>query len=247
MDHTLTETGLRMTYLRDPISIEGLDQDRILAELAESAGSTKGILSRHRFSDYDHLVLASDRHTGRALGLLGARDGATPREDFVLLETAYVAPAARGKSLMSRMIALGILRIAGFGPAPRVMVAPTSSPVWYRSLRELSGRFSGVFFPDADSPAIRLDSAALALRIAREIGPNLRFEAATGTLRGGLAAAALARIRPPSSDPRIDALFGQILQPADLMLTVLDFRARSEAEILDDARRVYRGPRLARR
>ncbi len=247
MDHTLTETGLRMTYLRDPASIEELDQDRILAELSASAGYPGAILSRRRFSDFDHLVVASDIDTGRVLGLLGARDGATPREDFILLETAYVTPAARGKMVMNRMIALSMLRIAGFGPAPRVLVAPTSSPVWYRSLCELSRRFSGVFFPEPDSPAIRLDSAALAQRIAREIGPNLRFEAATGTLRGGLAAAALARVRPASSDPRIDALFGQILQPADLMLTVLDFRARSETEILDDARRVYRGPRLARR
>jgi hypothetical protein len=97
-----------------------------------------------------------------------------------------------------------------------------------------------VFFPEPDSPTIRLDSAALAQRIAREIGPNLRFETATGALRGALATAAPQRSRPVSSDPRIDTLFGQCLRPADQMLTVIDLRRQTEASILDDARRIYR-------
>ena len=243
MNKMSTEVALHMTYLRDPASVGEIDQERVLAELTTGEDT---FLSRRRFSDYDHLVLGADRDTGRAVALLGARDGATAREGFVLLNTAFVTPSARGKMVMSRMIALCILRIAAFGPAPRVLVAPTSNPVWYRSLFELSQQFAGVFFPEPDSSSIRLDSAALAQRIAREIGPNLRFESATGTLRGGRTMAALRRAPPVSRDPRIDALFGQLLQPADLMLTVLDFRAKSESEILDNARRVYRCLRVAR-
>ena len=46
--------------------------------------------------------------------------------------------------------------------------------------------FTGaVFFPDPDSVAINFHTATLAQRIAREISPNHRFQATTGTLRGG--------------------------------------------------------------
>lgn len=241
MDHTLTETGLRMTYLRDPATIEALDQDRVLAELTEGVPGAADFLSRRCFSDYDHLVLAADHLTGRFVGMLCARDGATAVEDFVLLETAFVVPKLRGKRVMKRMLALTILRIAGYRAAPTVLVAPTTSPIWYRSLFQLSNRFTGVFFPEPDAQAIPFHSANLARRIAHEIGPNLRFEAATGTLRGGLASAALRHRRQISSDPKINAMFDETLAPADLMLAVIDFRAQTEADILGHARRMYRG------
>jgi hypothetical protein len=257
MDHVLAEAGLRMTYLRDPNAIEELDQDCIFADLcdgeADRGQSVPLPISRMAYralSDYDHLILASDRHTGQHMAILGASDGDTGREGFLLLETAFVASAARGRAVIARMIALALLRIASFGPVPQVIATTTGNPVWYRALHKVAQRCTGaVFFPEPDSPAIRLDSAALAQRIAREIGPNLRFETATGALRGALAigalrgslaTAALRRSRPVSSDPRIDALFGQYLRPADQMLAIIDLRSQTEASILDDVRRIYR-------
>ena len=115
MDHVLTEHGLRLTYVCDATAIDELDQDRILDDLTDDTpdGDPLPWLTRYRLADYDHLVLVTDRSSGRYLAFLAAKDGATTREEFLLLETAFVAPVARGQNLMRRMIALAVLRIGG--------------------------------------------------------------------------------------------------------------------------------------
>ena len=244
MDHVLTEHGLRLTYMCDANAIDELDQDRILDDLSDDTpdGDPLPWLTRYRLADYDHLVLVTDRSSGRYLAFLAAKDGATTREDFLLLETVFVTSVARGQNLMRRMIALAMLRIGGIRAVPSVIVACTRNPICYRIMREMARRFTGaVFFPDTDSVAINFHTATLAQRIARDIGPNLRFQATTGTLRGGIMVTAGAgQYRPLARDPQFERMFGQWLQPADRMLTMLDLRGEDEATILDDARRLYR-------
>ncbi len=239
MDHVLTEYGLRLTYLRNSDVIDDLDQDRILEDLSDDMpdGDPLPWLTRYRLDDYDHLVLVTDRSSGRHLAFLAASSGATAREEFLLLETAFVATAARGQNLMRRMIAFAMLRIGGMGPVPSVVAACTRNPLCYRIMRDTARRFTGaMFFPDHDSAAINFHSATLARRIAREIGPNHRFQAATGTIRG----IGQGNRQPLSRDPRIDSLFGQHMQPADRMLAIVDLRGEDEATIFEDARRIYR-------
>jgi hypothetical protein len=65
-----------------------------------------------------------------------------------------------------------------------------------------------VFFSDPDSAAINIQAASLARRIAREVGPNCRFQVTIGTIRGY----DLGDRRPISSDWQIDRLFGQHMQ-----------------------------------
>jgi hypothetical protein len=244
MDHVLTEYGLRMTYLCDPRDIDELDQDRILDDLSDDTpdGDLLPWLTRCRLADYGHLVLVTDRATGRYLAFLGANDGATAREDFLLLETAFVAPEARGQNLLRRMIALAMLRIGGMRTVPSVIVACTRHPICYRIMRETSRRFTrAVFLPDPDSVAINFHTATLAQRIAREIGPNHRFQATTGALRREMTVTVGASLNYPlARDPQFDRRFGQRMPPADKMLAVLDLRGEDEAAILDDARRIYR-------
>jgi hypothetical protein len=243
MDHVLTEHGLRLTYLCDPATIDELDQDRILEDLAHAAPSDDPLpwITRSRLSDYNHLVLATDRNTGRYLGLLGANDGATSREEFLLLETSFVAANARGQNLLRRMLALAILRIGGVTVAPSIIAACTRNPIFYHILQSTARRFTGaVFFPEPESVAISFQTATLAQRIAREICPNFRFLATTGTIRGGRPPSGPFYHRPLSSDQRIENLFGQQMQPADQMLTMLDLRGTSEDAVLDAARRTYR-------
>ena len=243
MDHVLTEYGLRMTYLRDSNIMDDLDQDRILEDLSDDAPDGDPIpwLNRYRLADYDHLVLVTDRSSGRYLAFLAANDGTTSREDFLLLETTFVATIARGQNLMRRMIALAMLRIGGLGPVPSVIAACTRNPLCYRILRDTARRFTGAqFYPNPDSVAINFHAATLAQRIAREIDPNSRFQATTGTIRGAMAAIGASYRRPLSHDPQIDSLFGLHLQPAERMLAVLDLRGEDEATILDEARRIYR-------
>ena len=216
---------------------------RILDDLSDDTpdGDPLPWLTRCRLADYDHLVLVTDQPSGRYLGFLAATDGATTRDGFLLLETAFVAPVARGQNLMRRMIALAMLRIGGIGGAPSVIVACTRNPICYRIMRETARHFTGaVFFPDPDSVTINFQTATLAQRIAREIGPNHRFQATTGTIHGGMMVTAGASRYRFARDPRFDRMFGLRLQPADRMLAMLDLRGEDEATILDDARRLYR-------
>ena len=239
MDHVLTEYGLRLTYLRNSDVIDDLDQDRILEDMSDDApdGDPLPWLTRCRLDDHNHLVLVTDRSSGRHLAFLAASSGTTAREEFLLLETAFVATAARGQNMMRRMIAFAMLRIGGMGPVPPVIAACTRSPFCYRIMRETARRFTGaVFFPDPDAIAINFQAATLAQRIARAIGPNHRFQAATGTILG----IGQGNRRPLSRDPRIDSLFGQHMQPADRMLAIIDLRGEDEATIFDDARQIYR-------
>jgi hypothetical protein len=237
MDHVLAEHGLRLTYLCDPNAIDEDEQDRILDDITDDTpdGDPLPWLTRYRLADYEHLVLVTDQSSGRYRAFLGARDGATAREDFLLLETAFVASAARGQNLMRRMIALAMLRIGGLRAVPSVVVACTRNPACYRIMRETARHFTGaIFFPDHDSAAINFHAATLAQRIAREIGPNHRFQAATGTLRGGMMLAGGAgQYRPLARDL-------QFLQPAERMLAMLDLRGQDEATIVENARRLYR-------
>jgi hypothetical protein len=243
MDHVLTEHGLRLTYLRNPHAIDELGQDRILDDLADytADGNPLPWLTRYRLTDYDHLVLVADRSSGRYLGFLAASNGATTREDFLLLETAFVTTVARGQNLMRRMIALAMLRIGGMGPVPSVIAASTRNPHCCRIMRDIARRFTNAaFFPNPDSVAINFHTATLAQRIVREIGPNYRLQASTGTIRGPAAAISGGFHRQLSTDPQIDSLFSQRMQPARRMLAILDLRRGDEATILDDARRLYR-------
>jgi hypothetical protein len=242
MDHVLAEHGLRLTYLRDSNVIDDLDQDRILDDLSDDTpnGDPLPWLTRYRLVDYDHLVLVTDRSSGRYLAFLAASTGATTREDFLLLETAFVTTIARGQNLMRRMIALAMLRIGGMNTVPSVIVACTRHPLCHRIMRETARHFaSAAFFPNPDSATIDFRAATLAQRIVREIDPNYRLQASTGTIRGLMSVGGRYH-RAFSTDPQIDTLFGTQMQSAARMLAVLDLRASDEATILDDARRLYR-------
>lgn len=254
MEHMLADAGLRMTYLRDPYKLNELDHEAILRDLSADYETSQAADSRadqtenlavarltHRdLRDYGHLILARGSHNARILAILGMYDGGTDREDYLCLQTAFVAPAARGRRIMERMVALALLRVASSGPVPQVIVARTSNPFWYRSLLQLSRRFTGAtFHPDYDKSFINLDSVRLTQRLARQIAPNLRFDAATSTIRGGRIAAGLPPSRPIGSDPSVDGLFGQHLQAADQRLMMIDLRTQTENTILQDAKRVY--------
>lgn len=242
MDHVLSAYGLRMTYLREPRAIKELDQERVLDDLSDEApdGYLLPGLNRHQFTDCDHLVLVASRSTGRYLGFLAANDRATTQESFLSMETAFVSAAARGHHLLRRMIALTVLRIAGMSTAPSVIVACARDPLCYEIMYDTAQRFSrAVFFPNPESATIDFKAATLAQRIAREVAPNHRLQAATGALKGGMTLAvngdsdgSLARYPQPAQWP--------LAAPTDRVLAMIDLRAADEASVLEDARRIYR-------
>ena len=244
MDHVLTEHGLCLTYLCDANAIDELDQDRILDDLTDDApdGDPLPWLTRYRLADYDHLVLVTDRSCGRYLAFLAAQDGATTREDFLLLETAFVTPVARGQNLMRRMIALAMLRIGGIRAVPSVIVACTRNPICYRIMQETARHFTGaVFFPDPrqrrDQLSHRHAGAAHRARDRSEpsLPGNNRDDARRGDYRRGRGP-----VSPACPSSAVRQTVRSWLQPADRMLAMLDLRGEDEATILDDARRLYR-------
>lgn len=241
MDHVLTEYGLRLTYFRNPKAYEELDQDRILDDLSDDTSDVDPLpwFGRHGLTGYHHLVVVTDRSSGRYRAFLAANDRATQREEFLCLETAFVAAAARGQNLTRRMIAFAMLRIGGIGQMPSVIAACTRNPRYHRIMRGMADRITGTkFFPNPESNTIDFHAATLAQRIARALSANHRLQATSGTIRAGMMAIGHSRAIP--YDPEIDLLFSRQIQPADRMLSVLDFRGGDEATILDDARRIYR-------
>lgn len=249
MNNLLADQDVRLDYFRDPFTIEALDQEQIMRDLLADLPQAHParVLEWQLLTEFDHIALAYERRGDRCLALLGAHDRTTTREEFLHIDVAFVTEAARGRRLMRRLIALTMLRAAGQSAVPQVISARTSNPVWYRMMQGLSRRFTGArLFPDTEGAAINLQTAGLAKRIAREIGPNIRYEPATGALRGGLVANGMvayseaAAEQPFSRDPGIEALFGRRLGAIDQMLTVLDLREETETVIIDDARRVYR-------
>jgi hypothetical protein len=243
MDHVLTEYGLRLTYLRNPSVADDLDTDRVLADLSDDTldGDVSPWLASDQLHDHDHLILATDRHSGRYLGVLGACDVATADDEFLILQSAFVVATARGQNLLRRMIALALLRIGGLGPLPSAIAACTRSPICYRVLRGITRGFThAAFFPEPAHVPINLQAATLARRIAREIHPNCRFQINTSTIRGSAPPIDLRRYQTPPNGLETDDLFGPYMQPADRMLAVLDLRGADEATILDDARLIYR-------
>jgi hypothetical protein len=232
MDHVLTEHGLRLTYLCDPHDIDELDQDRILEDMSDDTpgGDPLPWFTRHRLVDYDHLVLVTDRGSGRYLAFLGANNGTTPHDDFLMLRSAFVATEARGHKLMRRMIAFALLRIGGSDTVPSAIVVRTNSPACYKVMRGMAQRFSGAaFLPDPDSVTINFHTAILAQRIAREISPNYRVQVTTGIMRRSMTVAA------PTTDH-----VSPLARVDRRMLVLLDLRGRDEAAIMADARRIYR-------
>jgi hypothetical protein len=264
MEHRLLDVGIKLTCLRTAHQLTEIYRQSILSDLMDVsahgnvADPAIAQLFNHDLSDCDFSVTASDLKTGKVKAVLGMTmpalgmpnrgasnsddpEEVTETEQLLQLKIAYVAPALRGRGIMRRMVALALLRIACFADVPKVIVARTASPVWYRSLRQLSSGFTGaVFFPDHNSPTIRMDSVRLAKQVVRQVAPILRFESGSGILRGGNMTDGAAPARPVCNDPLIQALFGLHLKPADQMLVVIDLRSQSEDTILSDAKRVYR-------
>ncbi len=238
MSTTLAGTNFVAHYVRDPHAIETIDIDRISRELADGsdAAHPASSLRRIALTEYDHVVVVSDRTTGRCIGFLGARDGATARdEEFILLRAAFVAEPARGRGLMRRMIALVLLRAAGNGDMPRVIAARTSCDKLVRALAGFALRLPDVVtYPAPPGEPTNLRAAGLAQSIARQVGRGVRFEVATGALRGGRIAAGGTLLM------EADSVLARFLGPPDQVLAVVDMRGADEESIIDAARRIYR-------
>jgi hypothetical protein len=243
MDHVIASAGLRLRYLCDPSSLRDLDAQKILDDLSEPA--TRFALSawfaRVSLVDFDHVVLATDRDTGRHVAMLVANDGNTPDGPYLDLRAAFVIDAMRGSKLMRRLLAYAVSRISCLGVMPRIIAAQTSVPACYRLLSLFAQTFPGAtVFPEPDAPAIHLGRAGLARQIARRALPHLEYEAGTGAIKGARLASATCFARTTGADPVVDGMFERNLGSSDQMMVIVDLRACGEAVIDAEARTLIR-------
>jgi len=252
MDHIIAAAGLRLSYLCDPSSIGKLNAQTILDDLTEveTCYPMSAWFARVTLTDFDHVVLATDRETGRHVALLAANDGDTLHGPYLNLRAALVIDAMRGSKLMRRLLAYMISRISCLGTMPRIIAAQTSIPSCYRLLSLFAKAIPGAaIFPEPDAPAIDLARAGLARQIARHAAPRLEYETATGTIRGSRLLSATCFVKTTGADPQVNDMFEQNLGNEDQMMVVVDLRSCDEAiidtEMRDLVRSRWRIPFLA--
>ena len=224
MGHVLAKLGLQLSYARDPSRREGFDPTSILEHLY-GAGTAHGMLpwqNGPRLAASDHLVLATEKSTGRGLGVVAASDLATDREPFLLIDAACVAPIADPAFMLHRMLAFAMLRIAGNEMVPGVIAARVRTPFHGDMLRDFGRRFAGAsLFPAVPTDVvIDLGMVALARRIGRTVRPGSPLVSANGTFH----AAAPACVGSAHAET----------------LVVIDLSAANDESIIEDARRLYR-------
>ncbi len=186
MENVVNRNGLSLAYINDPEVIDCLDQEAIFEDLAE--GTSNALVfrpERWRLADHDHVVLVRGRRSGRYLGLLAASVEQCGDTAFLNIDTCFIVPAAQDLDLFQRMLAVVVLRMEGLDAAPSVVSTCTDNPDCLAALRGLAARFPGaVLFPELQSTVVRLETAALARRIARRIAPRSELNLAAGSLLG---------------------------------------------------------------
>jgi hypothetical protein len=249
MDSQRAHRPLRLHDPRDPDPARRRDVARIVAELADADAVPENGLWQAPFwpghgnpEAFDHLVVAEDRHEGSSLAMLGADVLRSAEEEFLLINTAFVAPVARGRRVLRRMVATVLMQAARQGPLPRVIAARSLNPAFYRAMSRLARNFGVKMYPEMEDGPIPLRAAALARRIARRISPSCRFDPASGVLRGAVIAHGMCGVvQPaPARHAPTDNAFAERLGGADQFLLVLDLRGLDTAAIMETAQRIRR-------
>lgn len=243
MSNDLAGALVEVTYTCDPRRIEALDDTaavRALSDDAAQSGLAEG-LRCGGLSVYSHVVLATERRSGRAVALIAAMDCRTTQEDFLLVDSLPLKTDARSRHLMRRMLAALVLRIAGLSQAPTVIASCSTDPAWLPVLLDFGRRFRGAAcFPSGPDAPIQLRSGALARRVGRGLHPELQLELTTGAMRNGAGDEANrfeARHFGTRCIERPGGECGLLIEPA---LTLIDLRTETEASITEDALRIYR-------
>lgn len=249
MESQRATTNLRLRDPRETDFRPRADTTRIVAELADASAALENGLWRAPFwpenrdpATYDHLVVAEDRADGRPLAILGADVLRSTEEDFLFINTAFVAPVARGRRVLRRMVATALMQAARTGPVPRVVAARCLNPIFYRAMVRLAHDFRVALYPEMTNGPIPLRAAALARRVARRVSPTCLFEPGGGVIRrAALVHGLLGALQTaPARKAAIDTAFAARLAPQDQFLLVLDLRGLDTWDIMETARKIRR-------
>lgn len=199
------------------------------------------------FRDYDHLGLATDRGTGRVVGILASRWLRSPEVETLYIWTAMVADGYRQGTLFKRLTRFFFERICEDDARnmPDIISSKTYNPIFYKLLQGMFPRVDGVrLYPEIPGPQDAA-MAGLAGRVARSLNPNLALVEDTGAMLGGQAMVApdfFPRMER-SLDETVNAYFAANLTRADQILCVVTIAPHAKSAILENLRRRAAEPR----
>jgi hypothetical protein len=163
MEHLLAGSRIRLTYLQDRRALAKINWPGVYEDLAD-AGT---LMNYSRWCDLDaltHVVLATDRMTGRYAGVLGVTRRTTAEEPWLLVEIALARPGETDTMLSRALLAHILVRIVCLDGKPVAIAAPRVSQGGmldlYQSIQ------SAVLHPPLEGNVISLQAG----RLGREIG-----------------------------------------------------------------------------
>jgi len=163
MHHSLAGSQIRLTYLQDWRALAGIDWPTVFDDLTDAHTP----MPRWQWCDLDaltHVVLASDRNTGRYAGVLGLARQRTTRGTWLSLGIALARPDIGGGTLARAMFAHVLARVICLDGKPAAIAA---SPTNRAALLEMNERIrSAALHPPAAGNVIAFGAAT----IARQIG-----------------------------------------------------------------------------
>ena len=212
MDYLLAGTDIRLTYLQDHRALARIDWATLLDDLMDAGAP----LNRLLWGDLDaltHVVLATDRSTGRCAGVLGLRERTTALEPWLLIDAIMVRPADAA-TLPLALLAHGLARIACLDGKPLAIAARRGDFGIEPVLRKLGDTVTGgAVHPPAASNVIGLRTAALARRVGVTFTVlDMRQVVETALLRDlrRLHRARLERARPRSAAAKVTGKVARI-------------------------------------
>lgn len=227
MKPVLGRRRVELRCLNEPHMIETLDIDHLVDELAD--GTPPEFLTPERLCVQDLVVVATEAQSGRYLGLLGARDEMANGHAYLRLDMACVAPVARGRRLMSRLLARAAVERARPGI---VLAARTGTPSWFHALRHFAAQVEGAsFHPAPPGAVVTLRTAATARQIAGALCPEHRFDVASGVLHGRWVVPARPLQRHSSADAWCEAAREASPLLSERLLAVIDLRDVNKAAL----------------
>jgi hypothetical protein len=163
MHHFLTGTQVKLTYLQDRRALAGIDWPTVFDDLMDAGVP----LNRWRWCDLEaltHVILATERQTGRHIGVLGLSERTTAREPWLLVENVMVRPADSQGPLPRAMLAHALVRVVCLDGKPIAIAASRTNRDALCGLRQ-SIR-SAALYPPAEDNIVSLDAA----KLGRQIG-----------------------------------------------------------------------------
>jgi hypothetical protein len=163
MQYLLAGSRLRLTYLQDRRALAEINWPSVYEDLAD-AGTPMNYSRWCELDALTHVVLASDRTTGRYAGVLGVRRRTTAGEPWLLVEIALARPGETDTMLSRALLAHILARIVCLDGKPVALAARCVGQAGMLDLYQAIQ--STAMHPPLEGNVISLHTG----RLAREVG-----------------------------------------------------------------------------